>query len=339
MDAGQVLFAGKFFCAIDEDGNAIFTEDYAFPLSTGLGGHGHWESEVNYGGGSAQDPGSMVSPWAAGATLVDAAAELSSGARIAVSNSAVTQVALSPVVGTWAAVTPATAGIAWGACAGGPITEKWVIGGAGGQIESSQNGSVWTARTSGLAANPILCMEHNKLSSGSPKYVAMTTSEVAHSSDGITWSVASHGLTSNPRALAYSHGYAEAPDERWVAMLENGTDVAYSDDQGATWTQLTSVLSGWGGGTFKKASIASDGFGVFVATLASSTGNMMWASIDNGETWTRVQIVPGAGGSSSESISMGAAYGASGDDMDGGGFVAVGADGIIYTPIMIPLGA
>lgn len=338
VDAGKVAFCGVFFRAIDEDGNALYTVDFGFPLATTWGGHADWEPESVLGVDPKTGPG-----WAAGATLVDIACARSGGGSlgpgIAVSNSAAGQVAQSPGPGSWAASTPATGGVLWGACAAAiqGVTERYVIGGNGGEIESSPTGvgASFTARTSGLAVAPILCMEHNDGPNGGySRFVALTGTERSTSPDGVTWSAAAHGLTSPPRDLAYSHGYAGSPVSRWVAILENGTDVAVSDDQGLTWTQKTSVLSGWQGGTFKKASICSDGFGTFVATMASNTGEMMWASLDYGETWTRVRVGPGLDASS---IAMGVDYGAA--RQDGGGYVSIGPNRPVYTPVLPSLGA
>lgn len=331
VDAGVVLWTGQCFCAIDEDGNAIFTDDYGEYLSDQPGGFGNWMLETGWAGGGGKDPGSMTVPWTAGATMVDAAAELTTGARIAVSDSATGQVALSPNVGTWAAVTPATGSVAWGACAGGPVTQKWVIGGDGGEIDSSANGSVWTARTSGLAASPILCMGHNQLTGGDAVYMALTGAEVSTSADGITWVASSHGLTAAPRALAYSDG-------RWIAVLEDG-GVGYSDDDGGTWTEVTGALGGWqASGTYKNASIAG-GAGLLLAHLSSTTEERLWLSADNGETWHRVHV---AAGYNDGSVALGVAFGCpEGAYADGEleGFVTVGSSRATCSGAYLPVTA
>jgi hypothetical protein len=318
VEGGAVVGGNGWFSAIDHDGFTILTRDMRLPLAPNLLGPLYWEDEVN-------DPAS-VGGWVAGApgVLVDMAIDPSAsafgagGPRMAVSASAAAQVIYSPTRNAWSITTPITGGVLWGVVAHGlGLTNDWVIGGNGGEIETSPDAVAWTVRASGLAASPILCMEHNKEAGGTSRYVAMTATEVTTSPDGITWTAAAHGLTSPPVALAYTG--PGLGHQRWVAILQNGTDIAWSDDQGATWTQGVGALTLWStSGTLLKVSVASDGEGSLVAT-AKDTGSeeMAWASKDNGMSWQHIFYDDAAG--SNKNLGAGVAY-------DSGAFVMVGAD-------------
>lgn len=115
--------------------------------------------------------------------------------------------------------------------------------------------------------------------------------QIYYSTNHTSWStgalLSAYDLSS-PRALAYSR-----PQRRWVAA-HSGTSfgaISYSDDNGVTWTTNTSALPihpDMAKAT-TQARIAGDGYGTFVVTRnvqPDETGSHMWASVDDGVTWS-----------------------------------------------------
>ena len=67
-------------------------------------------------------------------------------------------------------------------------------------------------------------------------------------------------------------------------MLTSGA-VAYSDDDGETWTTVSTPLDDF---TANYVHLASDGRGGLVASASHASKSLLWASADNGESWTPV---------------------------------------------------
>lgn len=265
-----------------------------------------WEDEA----------GSPDTLWVANASRVQICAD-SIGGRLAVSNSANDQVAqsMSPghTGGSWYSQTPSTSGVLWTACCAGP--SLFAIGSSTGDIDTRPTGEIWTARTSGIS-DYINCIEHNHESGGDARFVCLSNSNVTHSPDGATWTASAHGLSSAPMRLAYS-----AAGQRWIALLANG-DIAYSDDQGVSWTQVSGPLptfsTPWPSGN--GYGLASNGEGGWIAINAKTTEHSLWASSDNGDTWRKVYPTK-----ADSTIAAGVAYG-------NGAFALVGEDGALFTP-------
>lgn len=136
----------------------------------------------------------------------------------------------------------------------------------------------------GHTCHPVGAMGPDDL--GNPSWLIMTTTRCCVSANGLAWSNQAHGLAGaapEKRTVAYSRS-----SRRWVAVLDGGSigDVAWSADNGATWTTIVGALSPAPAGGIG-LEIACDGFGTFVITEASG---YIWHSVDDGMTWTRAWI-------------------------------------------------
>lgn len=130
---------------------------------------------------------------------------------------------------------------------------------------------------------------------GNSTWLVLSDTYASWSFNGNSWAtnVAGHGLSvggSNfgPRSAAYS-----MTSRRWVAALPGSAagDIAYSDDNGMTWTTIAGALTGI---TSAIPRIASDGYGTFVVINNSPAGPAaFWYSVDEGMTWTKGRV-PGS---------------------------------------------
>jgi len=113
-------------------------------------------------------------------------------------------------------------------------------------------------------------------------WVLMTDTQCARSLDnGLTWTTAAHGLssTNQHRAVAYDRLHA-----RFVVLIDGGRHVGYSDDNGATWTEVTNALPEAITGAPRRL-VATDS-GLLLAWCG--TDSQLFASVDGGETWRRL---------------------------------------------------
>lgn len=113
---------------------------------------------------------------------------------------------------------------------------------------------------------------------------------------GATWTTAAHGLTLKTPSATYP-GYGVCYDRasgRYIAVLSGGSagDVAYSEDNGATWSTFSSVLPS----TVASPSdleVFTSGDGEIIAHIGDVG---FWSSVDGGETWRPVDLPAAASG-------------------------------------------
>lgn len=126
--------------------------------------------------------------------------------------------------------------------------------------------------------------------------LAMNGTQVAMCSDhlGLVWTVSAHGLNITNPSGTYRQQFVayDKARSRFVAILGglSAGDIAYSEDNGATWTTLTGVLPAWGTGDIQ---LVASRDGELFAHLADSGFH---ASVDGGVSWKPVEVEPGASG-------------------------------------------
>lgn len=152
-----------------------------------------------------------------------------------------------------------------------PVSQGWNLSPAPNQVATSADGLTWVLRSLGVVSeelsNPVWTGTH---------FCIVGTSNAYYSTDGITWLSA---------ALGFSVSFVS--NEVWPALCLVGTRVvgvwpnfessviAYSDDNGATWTVASSgVLS------MSTAFLHVDG-----TTVRIGTGSKTLISTDSGATW------------------------------------------------------
>lgn len=260
------------FWAIDDDGAVVCTIDpsLASPGASAGGGAMAWYDETN-------DPldGAL---WAASGSSVGIAS--GNGFVVAVSNSNSGQIAMSSgYLGTWNAQTPSSSA-AWRVATFDPASSLFIIAGNSGtpvHVSTSPNGASWVDKTT--ASGFSVVGEAPRAIASDPAGVGgtmiLSDTEYSHTTYGSTFTSSTHGLGSIPLALAYSR------DARWVAILTNG-NVAYSDDDGSTWTTVSSPFAGF---VATYVRLAADGVGALMASFCDANGSHFWASNDNGLTW------------------------------------------------------
>lgn len=148
---------------------------------------------------------------------------------------------------------------------------KWVAVGSGpNSIAYSADGETWVGLGNSIFSSDGLAVHY-----GGSKWVAvgMGTNTIAHSNDGITWTGLGSSIFSEFGAgVAYGNG-------KWIAV-GSGTNTLASSLDGVTWT---------GGGADKLTIYGADvvfGNGRFLISGASSTAPRIYASSDDGETWS-----------------------------------------------------
>lgn len=263
------------FWAIDDDGAICYTIPPNFssvPSGAPGGGPHRWYDALS-------DPLDLTL-WTASGSYVDICA--GGNVVVCVSDSATGQVAKGGKGTAFAAQSPSTSGVSWKRCSYDPTSSLFFITGSystAAVVETSTDGVTWTARTVAAGFSVVAAIPSAIASDagGVGGTMILTQTEYSHTLNGTSYTYGTHGLGSVPLALAYSDG-------RWVAILTNG-DVAYSDDDGASWTAVTTPLDDFAA-TYVR--IAADGLGGLVASCASATQSVMWASVDNGETWEPV---------------------------------------------------
>jgi hypothetical protein len=180
---------------------------------------------------------------------------------------------------------------------------RWVIGSATGDIlQSTGPGVAFAVVTVDPSfPNAIYCLRHShhpaELLSpddpGNQSWVALSPTRASRSADGMTWTAAAlHDLSGYPRDIAYS-----ALGTKWIAPLVAPADpggafigLGVSDDNGETWAEVTPFATALGASSITDARIACDGHGGWVVALTDGTGVELWASHDNGVTWTQAYL-------------------------------------------------
>lgn len=104
-----------------------------------------------------------------------------------------------------------------------------------GAILTSPDGENWTSRTSGVTTNfQSLCCNENVI-------VAVGTNRIMTSTDGITWTERTpEGMLTQLNSVTYGDG-------KFVAVGGNGNvpSIFESSDNGETWTEILTSLSGY----------------------------------------------------------------------------------------------
>jgi len=268
--------SNECFTAVDAAGETIYSydpTDGSTPPS--MGGQGLvWENET-------------TNPRTLGYQVRDLACN-NNGQRIAIEGNSLIMMMISTALNTWNTQAAASS-VVWKSVDHDHNGGLWAIGGASGAINTSPNGTTWTARTSGVS-NTIETIKHNQETGDDARWVALTNTETLWSSDGITWSYASHGLTSAPlhTKMAYNK-----ESKRWILLLTN-EDIAYSDNQGQTWTQVSDPF-GLGSVTldYSRGYIDSDGQDGWIFHYCpdlSTSIRERHISKDNGATWHRSYV-------------------------------------------------
>jgi hypothetical protein len=214
---------------------------------------------------------------------------------------------------TWSGGAPA---LNWRKIDCDPTGPLWIIAddaGGGNVVAWSSTDGITFAAIAGfpaaMGAGQTVGLAHTKHpvgalgpdDGGNEYWICFNNTNMARSSDGITWSSAAHGLTvptggtDMHQKIAYSR-----TARRWVIPAGSGSygDVYYSDDNGSSWATLSSVLSPT---PTSLDGIMSDGYGTFViynlgqlfqATPAAPFGIQFWVSVDDGITWSYNVFVP-----------------------------------------------
>lgn len=152
--------------------------------------------------------------------------------------------------------------------------ERWVLVGGSNTIASSDdNGVTWTLRTSPHLSTTV----YRAVARGTGKYVAVADlGRIAASTDGITWTTSSSGLSetgaNNLNDVVYANGL-------WVAALPSNRVLTSPD--AVTWTVRTLP------GTTAAVQTVGYGGGLWVA---GGVSGFLWTSPD-AITWT-LQSVP-----------------------------------------------
>jgi hypothetical protein len=272
------------FSAIDDSGKVIIGKDPGSYIAAGGDqpggqGDGEWQEESN--GTGLQQGNTYTEIAARGAT------------RVAVGDSATSGiVAESSVIGTWT-IRSTVNSVSFHCVGSGSGVNKFVIGGAGGALETSADGITWTSRTSGITDTVRLVM-HNGREAAESVWMALSDTKVSTSSNGVTWSSTTHGFISNPLRMTY-----DAREDKWWVLRVNGS-LAWSDNDGASWTGVTGDPLGLlaSAPILKyEAGLASDGQGNLIVTYETFTGTLSspttvdsrrWAVLDDGSEYVRV---------------------------------------------------
>ena len=157
---------------------------------------------------------------------------------------------------------------------GGPQT-LWVSVGRGATIQTSLDGSNWTARTNAFTNGYAIAY-----SAQQNLWVALGNGggAIQTSTDGINWTVRTSFCTTG-NGIAYS-----AQQNLWVMVCQGGATIQTSPD-GINWTSRTNGLSSGGGIAFNNSTTnplwvaVGDG-----ATIQTSSNGINWTAQTNGFT-------------------------------------------------------
>ena len=179
-----------------------------------------------------------------------------------------------------------------------------------GVILISEDGKIWTQRTSNAVPNEDI----NSVTYGNGKFVACTSGNgrsVIWSDDGITWTRIDGNISSYPLwDIAYGNG---------TFVMVGSYNYIFTSPDGLTWTKQTEQVYG------QNLTCIAYGDGTFVAPYQSGK---IFVSKDNGMTWESIST----GSKISHSITS-AGYG-NGKFIIGGStgtFVASSGDGLSWT--------
>lgn len=186
--------------------------------------------------------------------------------------------------------------------------------GAGGRVAYAVNASPLTWASATIAGTPNM---NAVASTGSSYYLAVGDSGyVSTSSDAVNWATAYSVSGSNLRSVVYvPSATSVATTPYWIAVGDAGT-VLKSVDNGATWSPISGLTQ-----NLKSVAVMP----VFDSNLLIASYTLVAAgpqglvySNDSGATWTAVSgVAPSSG-----FVSVAAGH---------GGFMAVAADGTVYT--------
>ena len=178
---------------------------------------------------------------------------------------------------------------------------RWVAGGAEGKMAYSDDGVNWTAVADSKFVTTVYNIppyrgDVNAIAYGNNRWVAVGQNDlysnggqigiIAYSDDdGVTWTAAANSTiwdftyssgetAADIKAIAYGNG-------KWVAVGAMGSKMAYSTDNGETWTAVAN--STFSSDYYAITNIAY-GNGRFVAV--GDEGKMAYS--DDGTTWTAV---------------------------------------------------
>ncbi len=266
-----------YFFAVNNRGNSIYSIDRAnFGTGDPANDGSTWQDETT-------DPRSVTATVAPAGTC-DAACSPSAGTRVfARGNDATGSTYYAQGINDWSNAATATSTIWHGVDFN--TSTRCCLGGEGGAIDYSNTGiSGWASATVTLSGD-VSVLKHNRETGSDACWVALTSTEYARSSDGITWTSGAHGLTGPILAMAYS-----ALGDRWGVVNENG-DFGYSDNNGVTWTEISTPFDNMPAGPHLATSvnIATDGQDSWIVTYEKNkAGSRMWASLNNGANWGQI---------------------------------------------------
>jgi hypothetical protein len=135
---------------------------------------------------------------------------------------------------------------------------------AGTSLKYSTDGASWTA------TGPNYMYANTIAYSGSLYMVGTSLGNIYTSTDGITWSLRASAIMAQINTLLYT-------GSRWIAA---GTTIAYSDDNGSSWTAATGSLP-----TSPVESLAKNSNVI----VAGGNGSLSY-STDDGSSWTTATV-------------------------------------------------
>ncbi len=198
---------------------------------------------------------------------------------------------------------------------------------AGTAILSSTDGITWTARTS----NVLTSLNHVHWSGEEFVAVgAISDIDLAHSSDGITWTP----VEIITPATGFNAATSTNNGARWFGGENTSGDVYVSDDKGITWTEKTTLTTNLG---LRIDGMASNGVDTVVAVGLGTVGTAnLITSADNGETWTRVDFDAVGSPQLAENLSTviyvpGYGFVAGGNNPNNGAVIITSTDGLTWT--------
>lgn len=155
------------------------------------------------------------------------------------------------------------------------------VGDSGRVITSADGNANWVARTSGVAV-AINCI---KFANG--VFVAVTSTAIISSTDGITWTSRATGLTIAANNSTFALSNVDYGDGRWMV---GGSNNVYTSTDLTTWTNITAVFAA-GSSTTSGVRVVVYGNGRWIVggSMEGSmtpTGAVALAYSTNGTTFT-----------------------------------------------------
>lgn len=147
-------------------------------------------------------------------------------------------------------------------------------------INTTTDGWNWTARTS----NTGQAIQALTFANGKFVYAA-NSGNIGTSTDGINWVLGTSNFgTVQITAVAYGNN-------RWIAVGNSGSQFITSDDNAATWTSRTTMNTP--SGAYGIAYSPANAYIVIPTWVVVGSSGVINRSLDNGNTWTRVDNVFG----------------------------------------------